>query len=136
MSALNPILVAIERSATENQGDAGAGWVFFVSTIGSVFGVIVAAFCLISYFSNQLSMLMIAATLGILTLGGVTVHRNLPRRLTRDRLRVGWVGRDRFRHHCRVSHRRESEPNRRRSHLDVLDRRRQISIRIRVFESR
>ena len=44
MSALNPILVAIERSATENQGDAGAGWVFFVSTIGSVFGVIVAAF--------------------------------------------------------------------------------------------
>jgi spermidine synthase len=81
MSALNPILVAIERSATENQGDAGAGWVFFVSTIGSVFGVIVAAFCLIPYFSNQLSMLMIAATLGILTLGGVTVHRNLPRRL-------------------------------------------------------
>ena len=80
MSALNPILVAIERSATENQGDAGAGWVFFVSTIGSVFGVIVAAFCLIPNFSSQLSILMIAATLGILTLGGVTVHRNLPRR--------------------------------------------------------
>jgi spermidine synthase len=80
MSALNPILVAIERSATENEGDAGAGWVFFVSTIGSVFGVIVAAFCLIPNFSNQLSILMIAATLGILTLGGVTVHRNLPRR--------------------------------------------------------
>ena len=37
MSALNPILVAIERSATENQGDGGRG-VFFVSTIGSVFG--------------------------------------------------------------------------------------------------
>jgi SAM-dependent methyltransferase len=81
MSALNPILVAIERSAAEKQGDAGAGWVFFVSTIGSVFGVIVAAFCLIPYFSNQLSMLMIATTLGVLTLGGVTVHRDLPRRL-------------------------------------------------------
>ena len=80
MSALNPILVAIERSATENQGDAGAGWVFFVSTIGSVFGVIVAAFCLIPNFSNQLSIVMIAATLGILTLGGLTIHRNLPRR--------------------------------------------------------
>ena len=81
MSALNPILVAIERSATENQGDAGAGGVFFVSTIGSVFGVIVAAFCLIPHFSNQDSMLMIATILGILTLGGVTVHSNLPRRL-------------------------------------------------------
>jgi spermidine synthase len=81
MSALNPILVAIERSASEKQGDAGAGWVFFVSTIGSVCGVIVAAFCLIPYFSNQDSVLMIATTLGVLTLGGVTVHRNLPRRL-------------------------------------------------------
>ena len=136
MSALNPILVAIERSATENQGDAGAGWVFFVSTIGSVFGVIVAAFCLIPNFSNQLSILMIAATLGILTLGGLTIHRNLPRRsrVTGSVLAgLGVIGSAII----AGSHiAAESEPNRRCSHLEVLDRRRQISIRIWVFEGR
>ena len=45
-SAMNPLLVAIllEREKTGRTGDAGAGKVFFVSTIGSVAGVIVTAF--------------------------------------------------------------------------------------------
>ncbi len=46
--------------------DAGAGYVFFVSTIGSVAGVIVTAFWMIPTFSNFVSVLLVAITLAVL----------------------------------------------------------------------
>lgn len=68
-SAMNPLLVALLlRKQTERKGDAGAGQVFFISTLGSVAGVIVTAFALIPYISNYTATLMVALLLGILSL--------------------------------------------------------------------
>ena len=70
-SAMNPLLVAIllsESAARGKLADAGAGRVFFVSTIGSVAGVIVTAFGLIQYLSNFAATLVVAAVLAALPL--------------------------------------------------------------------
>lgn len=67
-SAMNPLLVALLLRARENQGDAGAGKVFFVSTLGSVAGVIVTAFVLIPNISNYTATLLVAGVLGALSL--------------------------------------------------------------------
>lgn len=67
-SAMNPLLVAINRHANRHQGDGGAGQVFFVSTIGSVAGVLVTAFGLIPYLSNYDAVLIVAAVLAALAL--------------------------------------------------------------------
>lgn len=72
LSALNPLLVAMERPL-HGEADAGAGWVFFISTIGSVGGVLVAAFGLIPHLSGRHSILAIAATLCLL--GGLGARR-------------------------------------------------------------
>ena len=64
-SAMNPLLVAINRRA---DGDGGSGQVFFVSTIGSVAGVLVTAFGLIPYVSNYDAVLIVAAVLSALGL--------------------------------------------------------------------
>lgn len=70
LSALNPLLVALERPF-HGEADAGAGWVFFISTMGSVAGVLVAAFALIPHLSGRHSILVIAAVLCLLSaLGG------------------------------------------------------------------
>ncbi len=68
-SAMNPLLVAMlmERRSSRS-GDAGAGMVFFVSTLGSVAGVIVTAFGLIPYISNYSATLLVALLLGALSL--------------------------------------------------------------------
>lgn len=68
-SAMNPLLVAIRvAGGGRAEGDAGAGRVFFVSTLGSVAGVAVTAFGLIPHFSNFTATLMVAAALAALTL--------------------------------------------------------------------
>ncbi len=64
-SAMNPLLVAIQRRAA---GDGGAGQVFFVSTLGSVAGVLVTAFGLIPFVSNYDSVLIVAAVLALLSI--------------------------------------------------------------------
>ena len=64
-SAMNPLLVAISR---RSDGDGGSGHVFFVSTIGSVAGVLVTAFGLIPYVSNYDAVLIVAAVLAALGL--------------------------------------------------------------------
>lgn len=88
-SAMNPLLVAImtqaslgaaarfgsERSgnrqtAVLEQLDAGSGRVFFVSTVGSVAGVIVTAFVLMPYLSNYNAVLVVALVLSLLSLAG------------------------------------------------------------------
>jgi spermidine synthase len=70
-SAMNPLLVAIllRQSAARGQlADAGAGRVFFISTLGSVAGVILTAFGLIQYVSNFAASLVVAALLAALPL--------------------------------------------------------------------
>jgi spermidine synthase len=68
-SAMNPLLVAIAlRLGKRRSGDAGAGYVFFVSTIGSVAGVLVTAFGLIPYLSNYTATLVIALVLAAASL--------------------------------------------------------------------
>ena len=68
-SAMNPLLVALLLDGRSSQGgDGGAGRVFFVSTLGSVAGVIVTAFALIPNISNFSATLLVAAVLGILSL--------------------------------------------------------------------
>lgn len=68
-SAMNPLLVAIALSSTDTRvGDAGAGKVFFVSTIGSVAGVLVTAFGMIPYLSNFAATLTVALALALLSL--------------------------------------------------------------------
>jgi spermidine synthase len=68
-SAMNPLLVAIAlRQPREHAADAGAGRVFFVSTIGSVAGVLITAFALIPHLSNLAATLVVAMTLSALSL--------------------------------------------------------------------
>jgi len=68
-SAMNPLLVAILLARGSGRAaDAGAGTVFFTSTIGSVAGVFVTAFGLIPHFSNFSAALMVALALALLAL--------------------------------------------------------------------
>lgn len=70
-SAMNPLLVALllRHSAARGElADAGAGRVFFISTLGSVAGVLATAFGLIPNFSNFDAALLIAAILAALPL--------------------------------------------------------------------
>ena len=68
-SAMNPLLVAVllARGAGRT-GDAGTGTVLFVSTLGSVAGVLVTAFGLIPHVSNFVALLAVALTLALLSL--------------------------------------------------------------------
>jgi predicted membrane-bound spermidine synthase len=82
-SAMNPLLVAVllNRGTSGRAADAGAGKVFFVSTIGSVAGVIVTAFGLIPYVSNFAAVLIVALVLALLTLAAALfVHEPLARK--------------------------------------------------------
>ena len=76
-SAMNPLLVALvaRRRERAQLADAGAGEVFFVSTLGSVAGVVVTAFGLIPYVSNFAAVLGVAIVLGLLTIACVIVER-------------------------------------------------------------
>ncbi|PWC31916.1 fused MFS/spermidine synthase [Azospirillum sp. TSO22-1] len=64
LSALNPLLVALSRDAAAGD-DGGSGWVFFVSTIGSLAGVLVCAFLIIPTVGNRDAVLLLAAALSL-----------------------------------------------------------------------
>lgn len=61
---MSPLLVAM---LPREGGDGGAGRVFFVSTLGSVAGVLVTAFIFMSHFTNFQSLLITAISLALLT---------------------------------------------------------------------
>src|SRR5215467_4461532 len=67
LSAMNPLLIAMRP---EEAGDAGAGRVFFVSTLGSVAGVAATAFLLIPNVTNFRALLLLAIVLALLPTGG------------------------------------------------------------------
>jgi len=62
LSAMNPLLISLRAQGTR-MGDAGAGQVFFVSTVGSVAGVVVTAFLIIPNFTNFSALLWLASAL-------------------------------------------------------------------------
>ena len=80
LSSMNPILIALARRRQET-GDSGAGRVFFISTIGSVAGVIVAAFVLIPNFTNFRSQLYLGIAMSLLVLGMSWGQPRLSRRI-------------------------------------------------------
>jgi len=79
LSAMNPLLVALQRRE-DDRGDAGAGRVFFVSTIGSVAGVLVTAFVFIPLMRNYTGILLLSLILCALVLLYVLAARALTRR--------------------------------------------------------
>lgn len=93
-SALNPLLVAIEnaqRAVGRERGglaDAGAGRVLFISTAGSVAGVLITAFGLIPYVSNYAATLLVGTALGSLTLAAPYLLPTPPA----DRGRLALIG--------------------------------------------
>ena len=88
-SAMNPLLVAIEITrGGGHPGDAGAGKVFFVSTLGSVAGVLATGFGLIHYLTNLSATLAVALLLALLSLAtAVRPPAPFP-----GRVRLGFVG--------------------------------------------
>lgn len=70
LSALNPIVMVLVRKAEGLAGDAGAGLVFFISTLGSVAGVVVTAFLFIPFMSNTVGLLVFALVIALLSLVG------------------------------------------------------------------
>ncbi len=62
LSAMSPFLVALMRE-TVSGGDGGAGRVFFISTVGSVAGVLVTAFLFIPNLVNFRALLLIGCIL-------------------------------------------------------------------------
>ncbi|MGP8052125.1 MAG: spermidine synthase [Desulfobaccales bacterium] len=67
LSAMNPLLIALARDASPS-GDGGAGRVFFISTVGSVAGVLLTAFLLIPHLTNFRALL--GLSLGLALVGG------------------------------------------------------------------
>jgi spermidine synthase len=66
LSAMNPLLIALDRTHRP-EGDSGAGRVFFISTIGSVAGVIITAFLIIPNLTNFRAVLGISFGLCVAT---------------------------------------------------------------------
>ena len=58
LSAMNPLLIGL-RGDKSAKGDAGAGRVFFISTVGSVAGVLLTAFVFIPNLTNFRAMLLL-----------------------------------------------------------------------------
>lgn len=59
LSAMNPVLISL-RGNQSRAGDGGAGQVFFISTVGSVMGVIATAFVIIPNSTNFNALLWLA----------------------------------------------------------------------------
>ena len=68
MSALNPILISIIKYKDDQSSDSKSGFVLFISTIGSVFGVIFTALILIPNFTNFSAFILNALFLIVYTL--------------------------------------------------------------------
>ncbi len=66
LAAMNPLLVAVLETHGENAGKR-AGRVFFISTVGSVAGVLIGAFVIIPLLTNYRALLMLSVLLSIVT---------------------------------------------------------------------
>ncbi len=76
LSAMNPLLIALARDA-HTGGDAGAGRVFFISTVGSVAGVLLTAFLIIPHLTNSRALLWMSLGLGLVVAGMSSLNREI-----------------------------------------------------------
>ena len=86
LSGMNPLLIAYGRDARAT-GDGGAGRIFFISTVGSVAGVLFTAFLIIPRLTNFRALLWLSLGLGLAAGGLALLNREIPGR--RKRLLVG-----------------------------------------------
>jgi spermidine synthase len=91
LSAMNPLLIALERRPPA-EGDSGAGRVFFISTMGSVAGVLVTAFVLIPNLTNFRALIFMSAGLCCLAGGLSYLNREIPGRRQRRLLLTCLLG--------------------------------------------
>ena len=82
-SALNSFVIVLTKTGENANGDAGAGRVFFVSTLGSVAGVVLTAFLVIPLFSNTKGLLLFSLATALVAcagswicLSGIRAHLN------------------------------------------------------------
>ncbi|MFA5109903.1 MAG: fused MFS/spermidine synthase [Desulfobaccales bacterium] len=71
LSGMNPLLIALARDSRPT-GDGGAGRVFFISTVGSVAGVLLTAFLIIPHLTNFRALLWLSLGLAVLV-GGISL---------------------------------------------------------------
>jgi len=92
LSAMNPLLVALRRRKdSEERGDAGAGRIFFLSTMGSVAGVLITAFVFIPMLTNFRAFLLVGAILAVAALVMTAQSRGVEARRRRQLLAAGLV---------------------------------------------
>jgi predicted membrane-bound spermidine synthase len=89
LSAMNPLLIALARDS-RSAGDGGAGRIFFISTVGSVAGVVLTAFLIIPYLTNFRALLWMSLGLG-LVVGAVSLLTREISGLHKKRLICGCV---------------------------------------------
>jgi spermidine synthase len=77
LSAMNPLLIALDRDSRAS-GDGGAGRIFFISTVGSVAGVLLTAFLLIPNLTNFRALLWMSVGLGVVVGGMAFINREIP----------------------------------------------------------
>ena len=75
-SALNSFVIVLAKTKKSESGDAGAGTVFFVSTLGSVAGVIITAFLIIPLLSNTIGLLVFSLSTALLSLTSALLYLN------------------------------------------------------------
>jgi len=66
LSAMNPLLISLGMD-NKKGGDGGAGRVFFISTMGSVIGVLLTAFMFIPNMTNFRAILILGISISIVT---------------------------------------------------------------------
>lgn len=86
LSSVNPILIALLCQSSKDK-DSGAGFVFFVSTFGSVAGVLITALFIIPNVTNYSAMLFNGIFLGLFTL---TAH--FLTKKNRGHIVNAWIG--------------------------------------------
>ena len=90
LSGMNPLLIALARDANPT-GDGGAGRVFFISTVGSVAGVVLTAFLIIPHLTNFRALLWLSLGFSAAVGGFLLLNREIPGRAKKRLLVLGAV---------------------------------------------
>lgn len=76
LSAMNPLLISLQQQQSK-LSDSGAGQVFFISTMGSVAGVIFTAFLLIPNVTNFRAILILGVSVSVAVILLTLFARNI-----------------------------------------------------------
>ncbi len=89
LSAMNPLLISMTRNIKKT-GDGGAGRVFFISTMGSVVGVLFTAFLFIPNVTNFRAILVLGALMGTVATIYIFVSK-IQKKTIRSRLLIAGI---------------------------------------------